>query len=193
MCASAQPLQCVRVRARGLRHPPASVQPSAPAEATLKEILDGHGSKVLRRMIGEIAGHFGIEADELIQVGPGPIPVQMWEGRARSWCRCGRGGPGPGADVGRAGPVPVQMRHGVSPVVVQAAPAAVVDMPLGELAALVSSRGMARESADPLAAVQRLVAAELDSTQAPKLVPVHRTRFEVRARRARRRSAASEP
>ena len=81
---------------------------------------------------------------------------------------------------------------GSSPVVVQAAPAAVVDMPLGELAALVSSRGMARESkADPLAAVQRLVAAELDSTQAPKLVPVHRTRFEVRARRARRRSAAS--
>ena len=102
--------------------------------------------------------------------GVSPVVVQTWEGRARSV---------------------VQMRHGVSPVVLQAAPAAVVDMPLGELAALVSSRGMAPESADPLAAVQRLVAAELDSTQAPKLVPVHRTRFEVRARRARRRSAAS--
>jgi hypothetical protein len=85
------PVACVRVRARGLHHPPASVQPSAPAEATLKEILDGHGSKVLRRMIGEIAGHFGIEADELIQVGLGPVPVQILDGRAQSWCRCGMG------------------------------------------------------------------------------------------------------
>ncbi len=67
------------------------MQPSAPAEATLKEILDGHGSKVLRRMIGEIAGHFGIEADELIQVGLDLIPVQILEGQARSWCRCGMG------------------------------------------------------------------------------------------------------
>ena len=84
-----------------MRHPPASVQPSAPAEATLKEILDGQGSKVLRRMIGEIAGHFGIEADELIQVGLDLIPVQILEGRARSWCRRGTGGPGPWCRCGR--------------------------------------------------------------------------------------------
>jgi hypothetical protein len=28
-----------------------------------------------------------------------PVPVQMWQGRAQSWCGCGRGEPSPGADV----------------------------------------------------------------------------------------------
>ena len=29
----------------------------------------------------------------------GPVPVQMWQRRAQSRCRCGRGEPSPGADV----------------------------------------------------------------------------------------------
>ena len=31
--------------------------------------------------------------------GAGPVPAQMWQGRAQSRRRCGRGGPSPGADV----------------------------------------------------------------------------------------------
>jgi hypothetical protein len=41
--------------------------------------------------------------------GVGPVPAQMWPGRAQSWRRCGRGGPSPGADVAGVSPVPVQM------------------------------------------------------------------------------------
>ena len=37
------------------------------------------------------------------------VPVQMWQGRAQSRCRCGRGEPSPGADVAGVSPVPVQM------------------------------------------------------------------------------------
>ena len=48
-----------------------------------------------------------------------PVPVQMWQGRAQSRCRCergepqslcgcGRGEPSPGADVAGVSPVPVQ-------------------------------------------------------------------------------------
>jgi hypothetical protein len=44
--------------------------------------------------------------------GVSPVPVQMWQGRALSRCRCGRGGPCPGADVGGVSPVPVQMWAG---------------------------------------------------------------------------------
>ncbi len=33
------------------------------------------------------------------QSGVSPVPVQMWQGRAQSRCRCGRGEPSPGADV----------------------------------------------------------------------------------------------
>ena len=29
----------------------------------------------------------------------GPVPVQMWQGRAQSRCRCGRGEPSPGAGL----------------------------------------------------------------------------------------------
>ena len=35
-----------------------------------------------------------------------PVPVQMWPGRAQSWCRCGQGVPSPGADVAGVSPVP---------------------------------------------------------------------------------------
>jgi hypothetical protein len=44
--------------------------------------------------------------------GASPVPVQMWQGRAQSRCRCGRGEPSPGADVAGASPVPVQMWQG---------------------------------------------------------------------------------
>ncbi len=59
--------------------------------------------------------------------GVSPVPVQMWAGGARSWCRCGRGRaqsrcrcgggePSPGADVA---PGPVADAAGASPVRVQ--------------------------------------------------------------------------
>jgi hypothetical protein len=41
--------------------------------------------------------------------GVGPVPAQMWEGRAQSQRRCGRGEPSPSADVGGVSPVPAQM------------------------------------------------------------------------------------
>ena len=44
----------------------------------------------------------------------GPVPVQMWEGRAQSRCRCGRGESRRRADVGGARPVTLQMRHRVA-------------------------------------------------------------------------------
>jgi hypothetical protein len=44
--------------------------------------------------------------------GVGPVPMQMWQGWAQSWCRCGRGEPSPGADVGGVGPVLMQMWQG---------------------------------------------------------------------------------
>jgi hypothetical protein len=44
--------------------------------------------------------------------GASPVPVQMWQGRAQSRCRCGRGEPGPGADAAGVSPVPVQMWQG---------------------------------------------------------------------------------
>ena len=44
--------------------------------------------------------------------GASPVPVQMWQGFARSRCRCGRGEPGPDADVAGVSPVPVQMWQG---------------------------------------------------------------------------------
>jgi hypothetical protein len=37
------------------------------------------------------------------------VPVQMWQGRAPSRCRCGSGEPSPDADVEGASPVPAQM------------------------------------------------------------------------------------
>ena len=48
-----------------------------------------------------------------------PVPVQMRQGWAQSWCRCGRGGPSPGADVAGVGSVAVQMWAAVGPVAVQ--------------------------------------------------------------------------
>ena len=37
-----------------------------------------------------------------------PVPAQMWQGRARSRCRCGSAKSSPGADVAEASPVPAQ-------------------------------------------------------------------------------------
>ena len=46
-----------------------------------------------------------------------PVPVQMWQGRARSRCRCGRGEPGPGADVaGASRPTEAPLRLGARTV-----------------------------------------------------------------------------
>ncbi len=48
--------------------------------------------------------------------GVSPVPVQMWQRRARSQCRCGRGAPSPGADVAGVGPVSrVQISAGGKP------------------------------------------------------------------------------
>ena len=44
--------------------------------------------------------------------GASAVSVQMWQGLARSRCRCGRGEPSPGADVAGVSPVPVQMWQG---------------------------------------------------------------------------------
>ena len=44
--------------------------------------------------------------------GASPVPVQMWQRRAQSRCRCGRGERSPGADVAGASSVPVQMWQG---------------------------------------------------------------------------------
>ncbi len=44
--------------------------------------------------------------------GASPVPVQMWQGQAQSWCRCGCGEPSPGADVAGVSRVPVQMCQG---------------------------------------------------------------------------------
>jgi hypothetical protein len=41
-----------------------------------------------------------------------PVPLQMWQGRAMFWHRCGRGGPSPGTDLTAVNPVPVQMWQG---------------------------------------------------------------------------------
>jgi hypothetical protein len=41
-----------------------------------------------------------------------PVPVQTWDGRAQSRCRCGRGMPGPGSDTGGVSPVSVQTWEG---------------------------------------------------------------------------------
>jgi hypothetical protein len=69
-----------------------------------------------KELHGECAGE-----ERRAQVGPSPdadvaavrpVPVQMWQGRAQSRCRCGRGGPSPGADLSGAGPVSVQMWRG---------------------------------------------------------------------------------
>ena len=38
--------------------------------------------------------------------------VEMWQGQARSRCRCGRVEPNPGADVAGLSPIPVQMWQG---------------------------------------------------------------------------------
>ena len=38
--------------------------------------------------------------------GVSPVPMQMWQRCAKSWCRCGSGAPSPGADVGRGEPSP---------------------------------------------------------------------------------------
>jgi hypothetical protein len=44
--------------------------------------------------------------------GVSPVPVQMWQGRAQSRCRCGRGEPSPGADVAEVSLVPMRMWQG---------------------------------------------------------------------------------
>jgi hypothetical protein len=36
--------------------------------------------------------------------GVSPVPAQMWQGQAQSWCRCGSGEFSPGADVVRTSP-----------------------------------------------------------------------------------------
>ena len=47
------------------------------------------------------------------------VPMQMWQGRAQSRCRCGRSEPDPGADVARGEPSPGADVAGASPVPVQ--------------------------------------------------------------------------
>ncbi len=42
----------------------------------------------------------------------GPVPAQIWAGRAQSRRRCGWGEPSPGANVGGASPVLAQMLAG---------------------------------------------------------------------------------
>ena len=46
--------------------------------------------------------------------GPRPVPVQMWQERVQSRCRCGSGEPSPGADGAGVSPVPGQMWPGLA-------------------------------------------------------------------------------
>jgi len=85
-----------------------------------------HGRPLQDDLLGELI----IDPDALcatggMQVAPSPgadvggvslVPVQMWQRRAQSRCRCGRGELSPGADVAAASPVPVPMWPGASPV-----------------------------------------------------------------------------
>ena len=68
----------------------------------------------------------GVGAQEVSAVpvqmwaGMSPVRMQMWQGSAQFWCRCGRGERSPGADVAGASAVPVQMwARGRAPVLVQ--------------------------------------------------------------------------
>ncbi len=47
------------------------------------------------------------------------VPVQMWQERVQSWCRCGWAEPTPGADAAGVSPSPIADAAGVGPVPVQ--------------------------------------------------------------------------
>ena len=56
--------------------------------------------------IGAVAS---LRCVSLMCPGASPVPVQMWQGRAQSRCRCSRGEPSRSADVAGVSPVPAQM------------------------------------------------------------------------------------
>ena len=46
------------------------------------------------------------QAQTCPEEGVSPVPMQMWQRCAKSWCRCGRGAPSPGTDVAIGAPNP---------------------------------------------------------------------------------------
>jgi hypothetical protein len=62
----------------------------------------------LQRANGPHAGHMRDALTVKRSGRSSPAPVQMWQWRAQSWCRCGSDERSPGADVGGGGLGPVQ-------------------------------------------------------------------------------------